>query len=39
MTRRALVLGIGSPIISDDAVGIRVAERIRSLNLECVDVK
>jgi len=39
MTRRALVLGIGSPIVSDDAIGIRVAERIQSLNLEGVDVK
>ncbi|MDD1773662.1 MAG: hydrogenase maturation protease [Methanomassiliicoccales archaeon] len=39
MTRRVLVLGIGSPIVSDDAVGIRVIERIRSLNLEGVDVK
>jgi hydrogenase maturation protease len=39
MTRRVLVLGIGSPIVSDDAVGIRVIERIRSLDLEGVDVK
>ncbi|MDD1768074.1 MAG: hydrogenase maturation protease, partial [Methanomassiliicoccales archaeon] len=39
MTRRALVLGIGSPIISDDAVGIRVIEGLRSLNLDGVDVK
>lgn len=35
---RSLVLGIGSPIVSDDAVGIRVAERIRSMGLRDVDV-
>jgi hydrogenase maturation protease len=39
MARRTLVLGIGSPIVSDDAVGIRVAEKIQSLGLEEVDVK
>lgn len=39
MTQRALVLGIGSPIVSDDAVGIRVIEGLRSLNLDGVDAK
>ncbi|MCQ5375130.1 MAG: hydrogenase maturation protease [Methanomassiliicoccales archaeon] len=34
-----LVLGIGSPIVSDDSVGLRVVERIASLHLEDVEVK
>ena len=34
-----LVLGIGSPIMSDDSVGLRVAEEVRSLGLEGVDVQ
>lgn len=36
---RTLVLGIGSPIMSDDSVGLRVAEEIRSLGLEGVEVQ
>jgi len=35
----ALVIGIGSPIISDDAIGIRVAEEIMKLGLPNVDVE
>jgi len=37
--RDYLVIGIGSPVISDDAVGIRVAERIMSMHLPHVDVE
>jgi hydrogenase maturation protease len=36
---RTLVLGIGSPIMTDDAVGLKVAEGVRSLGLEEVDVQ
>jgi hydrogenase maturation protease len=36
---KTLVLGIGSPIMSDDSIGLRVAEEIRSLGLEEVDVQ
>jgi len=36
---RTLVLGIGSPIMSDDAVGLKVAEKVRSLELEGVEVQ
>jgi hydrogenase maturation protease len=39
MKKRNLVLGIGSPFISDDAVGIRVVEEIMKLKLEDVDVE
>ena len=28
---RTLILGLGNPILTDDGVGVRVAERIRSL--------
>ncbi len=34
-----LVLGIGSPIISDDAVGLRVAEEIAEMDIEGVEVQ
>jgi len=37
--KRALVIGIGSPIISDDGIGIRVAEEIMKLDLRDVDVE
>ncbi len=37
---KTLVLGIGNPILSDDAVGIKVAEEIESrLRKQCLDVK
>lgn len=36
---RTLILGIGSPIMSDDSIGLRVAEEIRLLGLEDVDVQ
>lgn len=34
-----LVVGIGSPIMSDDAVGLKVAEEIERLSLPGVEVK
>ncbi|MDH7508090.1 MAG: hydrogenase maturation protease [Methanomassiliicoccales archaeon] len=34
-----LVLGIGSPIVSDDSVGLRVAEQIESFQFDDVEVK
>jgi len=37
--RDHLVIGIGSPVISDDAIGIRVAEAIMSMNLPNIDVE
>jgi len=37
---KTLVLGIGNPILSDDAVGIKVAEEIEGrLREQCLDVK
>ncbi len=39
MKRTQLVIGIGSPLISDDAIGIRVAEAIMRLDLPDVDVE
>ncbi|OPY31307.1 MAG: hydrogenase 2 maturation endopeptidase [Methanomassiliicoccales archaeon PtaU1.Bin124] len=38
MKARTLVLGIGSPFITDDALGFRVADEIRKKNLPDVDV-
>ncbi len=35
---RTLVLGIGSPIMSDDAIGLEVAKRVQSLELKGVEV-
>ncbi|MFP4170034.1 MAG: hydrogenase maturation protease [Methanomassiliicoccales archaeon] len=37
--RGTLVLGIGSPIVSDDAVGLSVAEEIAKRDLEGVEVE
>ena len=34
---RIVVVGLGSPIMCDDAVGLRVSERIESMGLENVD--
>ncbi len=39
MTPRILVLGIGSPIVTDDSIGLRVADRVASLGIEGVDVR
>ena len=38
MKARTLVLGIGSPFITDDALGFRVADEIRKRGLPDVDV-
>lgn len=34
---RFIVIGLGSPIMSDDAVGLRVAQAVEDLGLENVD--
>jgi hydrogenase maturation protease len=39
MKRPNLVIGIGSTLISDDAIGIRVAEEIMKLKLPDTDVE
>lgn len=39
MTSRILVVGLGSPIMSDDAVGLRVAETIEKMGMDDVDVR
>jgi hydrogenase maturation protease len=36
---RALVLGVGNPILSDDGIGIHVAREVRSLKLPGVDIE
>ena len=36
---RTLVLGIGSPIMCDDAIGLRVLGELATLNLEGVDLE
>ena len=39
MKARTLVLGIGSPIVSDDAIGFRIVDRLRTMALEDVDLE
>jgi len=39
MRSGTLVLGIGNPIKSDDAIGLRVAERVRDMGLKGVTVE
>ncbi len=36
-TSRTVVVGLGSPIMCDDAVGLRVSEAIEAMDLEDVD--
>lgn len=36
---KILILGLGNPILGDDQVGVRVAERIKEKRIEGVDVK
>lgn len=36
---RTVVVGLGSPIMCDDAVGLRVSEAIESMDLEGVDCR
>lgn len=35
--RSSVVVGLGSPIMCDDAVGLRVSERIASMGLDDID--
>jgi hydrogenase maturation protease len=37
MKARTLVLGIGSPIVTDDAIGFRIVDRLRTMAPEDVD--
>lgn len=39
MTVKALVLGVGNPIKSDDGVGVRVARLLKERNIPGVDVE
>jgi hydrogenase maturation protease len=39
MKAKTLVLGIGSPVVTDDAIGFRVVDRLRSMNLDDVDLE
>lgn len=39
MTKRVLLLGIGNPILTDDAIGIIVAREIEKMGLPGVNVK
>jgi hydrogenase maturation protease len=39
MKGKTLVLGIGSPVVTDDAIGFHIVDRIRSMNLESVDLE
>jgi len=36
---KTLILGIGNPVVGDDAVGIAVANRLKEKNLKNVDVE
>ncbi|NLI74174.1 MAG: hydrogenase maturation protease [Euryarchaeota archaeon] len=36
---KILVLGIGSPIMCDDAIGLRVLEELKTMELEGVDLQ
>ncbi|NLL94893.1 MAG: hydrogenase maturation protease [Thermoplasmatales archaeon] len=38
LSDRFLVVGLGSPIVSDDAVGLVVAEKVREMGMPDVDV-
>ena len=37
-TGRTLIIGLGNPIVSDDSIGLRVADRLRPLLAERPDV-
>jgi len=39
MRNRTLVLGIGSPIMCDDAIGLRVLQELRSREVQGVDLE
>ena len=37
--KRTLVVGVGNPILSDDGVGIHIAQRLKGMGIEGVDVE
>ena len=39
LSDNVLVIGLGSPIMSDDAVGLRVADIIEKMDLPCVETR
>ncbi|HEY3419343.1 MAG TPA: hydrogenase maturation protease [Methanomassiliicoccales archaeon] len=39
MKSRTLVLGIGSPIVTDDAIGFRIVDQLRTMALKDVDLE
>ena len=39
MKGKTLVLGIGSPVVTDDAIGFRIVDRLRTMDLENVDLE
>ena len=39
MNGKTLVLGIGSPVVTDDAIGFRIIESLRTMALENVDLE
>lgn len=39
MSNRTLVLGIGSPIMSDDAIGLRVLQELKNRGVQGVDLE
>ncbi|MGD0818841.1 MAG: hydrogenase maturation protease [Methanomassiliicoccales archaeon] len=39
MKARTLVLGIGSPVVTDDAIGFRIVDQLRTMALEDVDLE
>ncbi len=39
MKARTLVLGIGSPIVTDDAIGFRIVDQLRTMALDDIDLE
>lgn len=39
MTKRTLVLGIGSPVMCDDAIGLRVLQELEKIGIHGVDLQ
>jgi hydrogenase maturation protease len=39
MKGKTLVLGIGSPVVTDDAIGFRIVDRLRTMDLKNVDLE
>lgn len=39
MKARTLVLGIGSPVVTDDAIGFHIIDRLRAMALDDVDLE